>query len=59
MNQAIEALPKHIKKTYFVSASGLTHKGDDTHFNTASARILGKRYAEIYQKILRGYHNGK
>ena len=59
VNEAIEALPKHVKKTYFVSAAGLMHKGDDTHFDAASARILGKRYAEIYQKILRGYYNGK
>ena len=40
-----------------VKASGLSHKGDDTHFDSPLARELGRRYAAIFQnfkKILRG-----
>ncbi len=33
---------------YCVSAEGLTHKGDTTHFDTASLREFGKRYAAAY-----------
>lgn len=36
---------------YCVSAEGLTHKGDGTHFDTPSLRELGKRYAEAYQFV--------
>lgn len=34
-----------------VSSEGLTHKGDLTHFDTRSARELGKRYAEAMIKL--------
>lgn len=36
---------------YCVSAEGLTHKGDNTHFDTPSLREFGKRYAEAYQIV--------
>jgi hypothetical protein len=32
----------------FVSSQGLEHKGDSLHFDAASARALGKRYASAY-----------
>lgn len=32
-------------------SNGLTHRGDFTHFDAASARELGKRYAEAMRKI--------
>ena len=38
---------------YCVSSSGLTHKGDSTHFDTESLRELGKRYAEGYNIVLK------
>jgi len=41
------------KNIYCVSSKGLTHKGDYTHFDTASLRELGKRYAEAYFIILK------
>ena len=35
----------------WVSAEGLTHKGDGLHFSAASARELGKRYFEAYIRM--------
>jgi hypothetical protein len=41
-------LPAQVKGTAFVSAAGLTHKGDKVHFDAASYRELGKRYAAAF-----------
>jgi hypothetical protein len=41
-------LPAQVKGTAFVSAGGLTHKGDKVHFDAASYRELGKRYAAAF-----------
>ncbi len=35
----------------FVPSDGLTHKGDTLHFDAASARELGRRYAEAYFRL--------
>jgi hypothetical protein len=52
INIVIADYAKGNKLVYLGSASGLTHKGDDTHFDTTSARELGKRYAEaLLQKV--------
>ena len=51
VNQGIEALPTNVKNTATVNASGLKHKGDDTHFDSPSARELGRRYAAVFQKF--------
>lgn len=45
-NAAVQALTTTVKNYGWVSATGLNHKGDNLHYNTESARILGKRYAE-------------
>lgn len=50
INAVITDYAKKNKLVYLASASGLTHKGDDTHFDTKSARELGKRYAEAFLK---------
>lgn len=50
INQIIADYARDNKLVYLASASGLTHKGDDTHFDTASARELGRRYAEVFLK---------
>jgi hypothetical protein len=34
-----------------VTAEGLTHKGDTLHFDAASARELGRRYAEQMKRL--------
>jgi hypothetical protein len=46
VNAAIADLPNQVKNTAFVSAEGTAHKGDDVHFDSASARTMGERYAE-------------
>ncbi|WP_138478817.1 sialate O-acetylesterase [Dyadobacter bucti] len=51
INAAILNLPKHLKNTMSVSASGLKEKGDKTHFDSPSARELGRRYAEAFQEL--------
>jgi hypothetical protein len=40
-----------------VSGAGLEHKGDKLHYDTASARILGQRYAEKMQALLASPQN--
>ncbi len=53
INDVISQLPAEVKNTAVVSAKGLTDKGDHLHFNTASARELGKRYAIAMKQLLR------
>lgn len=45
-NAEINKLPNTVSGTAVVSSEGLTDKGDNLHFNSASAVILGQRYAE-------------
>ena len=51
VNAVHEGVPATIANTKFVSSDGLTDKGDGTHFDAASARELGRRYAEAYADI--------
>lgn len=46
-----QSLPDKVSNTAFVSSVGLQHKGDKVHFDAASYRELGRRYAEAYQKL--------
>lgn len=46
VNAAISRLPQRAPHTAFVTAEELVHNGDGTHFDSASARELGRRYAE-------------
>jgi hypothetical protein len=48
VNDALQQATRHIPDSYCVVASGLTHKGDTTHFDTPSARALGQRYADVF-----------
>lgn len=50
INQIITLYAKNTDHVYLASAQGLTHKGDDTHFDTKSARELGRRFAEAMLK---------
>lgn len=50
INEATAALPGQVKYTAFASASGLNENGDQTHFDTPSARELGRRYAAVFQR---------
>jgi len=51
INAILQDAPNFIPNTVFVSASGLKDKGDNLHFNSASYRALGKRYAEVLQNM--------
>lgn len=51
INAILTKLPRVLPNVYVVSASGLTHKGDTTHFDTPSARTLGRRFADSYLTI--------
>lgn len=51
INTMIKNLPSKISNSEVVSAEGLWHIGDGTHFNAESARILGIRYAEAMQRL--------
>ncbi len=51
INEQLRNLPKKVKRTACVEAAGLTDKGDKTHFDTPSARELGRRYAEAMKSF--------
>ncbi len=53
INEAIEGLPTALKNTAVVSSAGLVDKGDATHFNSASARELGVRYASVFKSTFK------
>ena len=52
VNAAIAALPESVERTAFVSAEGTAHKGDDVHFDSASERTMGQRYAGAMASLL-------
>lgn len=45
INDQLKHLPEKVKHTAVASSEGLVHKGDNTHFDAASATELGKRFA--------------
>jgi hypothetical protein len=51
INAALAAIPKSVPHSAFVSAEGLTDKGDKTHFDTSSLREFGRRYAAAWSKL--------
>ncbi|WP_254512535.1 sialate O-acetylesterase [Anatilimnocola floriformis] len=51
VDQAHQNLSKHVVNAAYVSAAGLKHKGDKVHFDSASLREFGKRYAEAFTKL--------
>jgi len=52
INKVIDSLPGRVQRTAVVSAKQLKDKGDQTHFDTPSARELGKRYAIEMKKLI-------
>lgn len=54
ISEVIAQIPEHIPHTAVVSAQGLTHIGDQLHFDSNSQHILGNRYAEAVIKSLGG-----
>lgn len=45
-NALITTIPQHIPNSGWVSSAGTASIGDGTHFDAASQRLLGQRYAE-------------
>lgn len=51
VDRAHKEVSKKVSRTGFASAEGLNHKGDEVHFDTDSARILGQRYYEAWRAL--------
>ena len=51
VNDALARIPLHVPRTACVSSAGLTHVGDEVHFDGKSQRELGKRFAAEMQKL--------
>lgn len=51
INAALAKVPASVPRCALVSAEGLTDKGDQLHFDTASFRELGRRYAEAWKGL--------
>lgn len=51
VDQAHRDLPKKVEHAAFVNSDGLSHKGDQVHFNSKSYKELGRRYAAAYLKL--------
>ena len=46
INEMIAPLPSRVSNTAIAKSDGLEQKGDGAHFNSASAQLLGYRFAE-------------
>jgi Carbohydrate esterase, sialic acid-specific acetylesterase len=51
VDRAHRELPSRVARTAFVSSDGFQHKGDKVHFDSASLREFGRRYADAYFKL--------
>ena len=52
VNASLLEMPEKLRFCGFASADGLTHRGDDIHFDSKSYRILGRRYFEAYMRCV-------
>lgn len=50
-NINLEMLPSWIENSAVVSSEGLNHRRDKTHFDSASQRIFGQRYAKAMVRL--------
>lgn len=53
INQALARLPTEVPNYAYITAEGTSDIGDHTHFNAASARLLGQRYAAAMRQLQR------
>lgn len=51
INDALANIPNRVPHTACWKATGLTHKGDEVHFDTNSEREMGRRYAVEMTKL--------
>jgi hypothetical protein len=52
VDRAHRDLPQKVARTAFVDSNGLHHKGDQVHFDAASYREFGRRYAKAYLDLV-------
>ncbi len=52
MNMVLDGLKEQIPNVGVVSAAGLQHRGDSTHFNNESQITLGDRYAKVMMQLI-------
>jgi hypothetical protein len=52
INAVLRTLPRRTARTACADAAGLTDKGDGLHFDSSSARELGRRYAQALRGLL-------
>ncbi len=50
-NENLKSLPTWFANAAVVDSTGLEHRGDSTHFNSASQREFGRRYAQALQSL--------
>jgi hypothetical protein len=48
---AIRDMPNALPRVGFADSNGLTHKGDHLHFNAASQKEFGQRYADAMERL--------
>lgn len=53
INDQIKSLKGKIEAYDYVTTEHTDHRGDHLHFNTASARLMGQRYAALMKKMLK------
>jgi hypothetical protein len=51
VDAAHRTLPEKVAHTAFVPSDGLSHKGDQVHFDSASYREFGRRYAKALLEL--------
>jgi hypothetical protein len=51
INAALARVPASVPRCAFVSSENLTDKGDKLHFDAASQRELGRRYAQAWTEL--------
>ena len=52
INSVLLDLAENVPDVHAVSAEGLTHLGDNSHFDAPSQKILGERYAESVMEVV-------
>ncbi len=57
-NKTIPTIAAAVPNSGWVSAEGLTDRGDKLHFSAASARTLGERYAKKYLELEKAAKKG-
>ena len=51
VNIELRKIPDALPDSAFVTANGLTDKGDSLHYDARSLRIFGERYAAAYLRL--------